>query len=102
MLERLKLVSDIDHLVNEFYPLLLERAGQELLACGVIIYFELALHQYAGEATMLKAAIRYDLERYIDAMVPDTQQAQVVRITCRECAKKPDRPFRPEPKQGGG
>lgn len=76
LLTRLMKVNQDSHCVENFYPLLLKNAGQEREPEGIVLLLQLAIYDYTeGMPAIVTAQVNMDMDRYIDALVPDESAA---------------------------
>lgn len=72
IMSRLKAVNNDDHCVQKLYPLLAKNASQERVPTGIVMMLQLAIHDYTeGMPPMMVAVLNMNMNRYIDALVPD-------------------------------
>lgn len=72
LLNRLVEVNNDSHLVADFSPHLLKYAGSQKNGMGVVMAFELALADFLqGYPPIIGNALRVDMDRYIDALMPN-------------------------------
>ncbi|OGJ01311.1 hypothetical protein A3I95_02330 [Candidatus Nomurabacteria bacterium RIFCSPLOWO2_02_FULL_44_12] len=77
MLKRLLSVSNEPHFQERFYPILLESAGGELRAPGVVVMFALAIHDYTeGMPPMIEQSVYMMVPRFVDALIDDKEVAK--------------------------
>lgn len=80
MLEHLKQVSESEWLVENFYPILLGRAGTTTQLLGVVMFFAEALQKLEAKAGEVVANIALaNVDRYIDAIVAHELDAEAVK-----------------------
>ncbi len=91
IMSRLKAVNDSSHCVQKFYPLLAKNGGEERVPMGIVMMLQLAIHDYTeGMPPMVVAVLNMNMERYIDALVPDEAAAAEAKAhwaEVREMAK---------------
>jgi uncharacterized membrane-anchored protein YjiN (DUF445 family) len=76
MLKRLLKVSSDPHAQNRFYPILLQSAGQELVAHGVVMMIVLAIYDYTNNMSPAMSNLMYmQAPRIIEALVDDEEIA---------------------------
>ena len=85
MLERLSKVCDIDHTRQKFFPKLLQHAGEEKVAQGVVMILALAIHDYTdGMPPMMSSLLYMSAPQYIDALVTDPEVAEEAKAFLNE------------------
>lgn len=73
MLRRLKSVSDDAHVVENFYPLLLEQAGEPKVGTGVVLMYFMAVGHYAYAREAEIDIVTSKAEEFITALLDDEQ-----------------------------
>lgn len=77
MLQRLLEVNDDSHAQERFYPILLQSAGQERVAQGIVMMLALAIHDYTeGLPPMMVNLMYMQAPQFIDVLVDDTEVAE--------------------------
>ena len=76
MLQRLLKVNDDRHVQERFYPILLESAGQERTARGVVLMLTLAIHDYVEGMPVMSDHMHMLVPRFIEALVDDKEVAE--------------------------
>jgi len=85
MLERLSKVCDVDHTRQKFFPKLLQHAGEEKVAQGVVMLLALAIHDYTDGMPPMMASLMYmSAPQYIDALVTDPEVAEAAKAFLNE------------------
>lgn len=85
MLARLLKVNDGSHLQERFYPTLLEQAGQERVAQGVVMMLVFAIHDYVEGLPPAMAGLMYkQAPDFIDALVNDPEIAKEAKDSLQE------------------
>lgn len=85
MLRRLLLVNNNSHLQQKFYPLLLEQAGVEKVALGVVMLLQLAIFDYTkGLPAVIGGTLNMQMPNFIDALCPDEEVAEEARTLLEE------------------
>jgi len=85
MLERLLKVSNDSHKQQNFYPILLKKAGQELVAQGVVLMLALAIHDYVEGMPPVMVNLMYmEAPDLIDALVIDAETAEEAKSFLQE------------------
>lgn len=76
MLSRLGKVDSNPHLQKNFYPLLLEEAGEEKASGGVAMMVLQAIHRYAADMPPLMGQLLLvQAPQFIEALVKDPEAA---------------------------
>lgn len=77
MLQRLLEVNDSRHFQEKFYPKLLEDAGAQKVAIGVVMLLQLAIYDYTeGMPVTMIAVMNMLMPDFIDALCPDEEVAK--------------------------
>ena len=91
MFRRLLGVSDDAYMQERFYPILLKKAGRQLVAPGVVMLLTLAIHDFVdGMPPGMANAMFAQAPDFIDALVTDAEVAEQAKTFLREAlsAKK--------------
>ena len=76
MLQKLLKISDEPHLVQHLYPRLLESAGEERVAIGIVMQLQLAIHDYTGGMPpAMQKVLNLYMPRFIEALAPNEAAA---------------------------
>ena len=82
MLQRLYQINDVDHLREHFYPHIAKHAGTKKVPQGVVLMWELALHDYAVQTSpMIANVLRIQSSDFLTAVTGENETA------CREVLK---------------
>lgn len=85
MLLRLLGVSKKECAQKQFYPTLLEHAGQEFVVGGVVMMLVLAIQDYVKGVSFDMANLLYmHMPRFIEALVGNGEDFERVEISLRE------------------
>lgn len=88
MLRRLLKVCDESHFQEKFYPILLERAGQTIVAQGIVIWFTLAIHDYSeGMPKIISNLVYAFVPRFIETLIDDLEVAEEAKSIFNEAIK---------------
>ncbi len=75
MLARLLKIDDDQHLQG-FYQILLDKAGQERTASGIVLMLTLAISAYAKGMSSMPSVMYMLAPDFIDALVSDPEMAE--------------------------
>lgn len=85
MKRRLLSVDDNSHLQQEFYPILLEQAGQKRVAMGIVEMLTLAIHDYTnGMPATMSRLLHMRANEFVDALIDDARVATAAKAQLRE------------------
>lgn len=85
MLERLLKVNDHSGMQEKFYPILLESAGQEYVAQGVVMMLALAIHDYVeGMLPVMSNLLYVQAPQFVEALVDDPEVAEQAKSFLQE------------------
>jgi len=77
MLQRLLTVDDDNHIQQKFYPMLLQAAGSQKVAVGVVMLLQLAMYDYTESLPpAIGAIMKMQMPSFIDALCPDGEVAK--------------------------
>jgi hypothetical protein len=79
MLSKLIAAESSNHIVQNFYPKLLDHAGQGKVACGVAVILNMAIIEYCDSAILL-AAMQLRAPEFIDALIDDAEVAAEAKM----------------------
>lgn len=89
MQQRLLAVDDDERLQHEFYPHLLQHAGEEKVAQGVVMLLALAIFDFTnGMPPMMSGLMYMRANRYVDALVDDPEVADAAKRFLAEALKR--------------
>lgn len=89
MQQRLLAVDDNSHLQERFYPLLLQHAGEEKVARGVVMLLALAIYDYTSGMPPVMSGLMYmKADSYIDALVDDPEVAEAAKASLAEALNR--------------
>ncbi len=81
MLQRLLKVDDNNHFQQKFYPKLLQEAGSQKVAMGVVMLLQLAIYDYIeGMPPVMSRVMNMRMPDFIDALCPDEEVAREAKV----------------------
>ena len=90
MLQQLLSVNDNSHAQQHLYPMMLQHAGRELVAEGVVMMLVTTIHDYVERSGLMPGMENLLLElvpNYIDALVANEEVAKEANAFLEECRR---------------